>query len=63
MIKYILIVTFLSTGDVNEYQFESKAKCVEVITPVRQLYADLKQPVKVECRPRTASISPASLSF
>lgn len=63
MIEYLLLVTFLDTGATSSYHFDSESNCKAVIPAVQQLYAGLRQPVKLECRPRQASLSPANLKF
>lgn len=52
MIKYLLLVTFLDTGATASYPFDTQANCKSVIPAVQQLYDGLKQPVKLECKPR-----------
>jgi hypothetical protein len=53
LIPYFLVLTFLDTGAVQKYAFASEQECRAIIKPVAQLYEGLRQPIKLECKPRT----------
>lgn len=54
----MLIILFTDTGVEQHYNFSSMAECEQVKPAVMQLYAGLKQPVKLECKPRVLNTQP-----
>lgn len=55
---YMLVILFTDTGVEQHYGFASKAECEQVKPAVTQLYAGLKQPIKLECKPRELNTQP-----
>ena len=49
-VMFFLVVTFTDTGTTATYQMQSLAQCESAKAPVKQLYTDLKTPVKLECK-------------
>lgn len=49
LIPYFLVLTFLNTGAVQKYAFESKESCNAIKPAVTQLYKDMRTPVSIEC--------------
>lgn len=62
MIGYLLAVMFVDTGVTQEYAFATKAQCEQAKKPVAELYAGLKQPVVLVCKPRVKSQSEVETS-
>lgn len=46
---YFLVLTFLNTGAVQKYAFESKEGCNAIKPAVMQLYSDMETKVSIEC--------------